>query len=101
MKKSFFRFNEGNTFVKRLISFSGILFFAWIISVFTISCEIGLGAAVDTMAPTLSIDYPPTNAIIRDTFVISGSCGDDDTVAEGCTVGDISLVKVVATQLPK
>ena len=82
MKKSFFRFNEGNTFIKRLISFSGILFFAWMISVFTISCEIGLGAAVDTMAPTLSIDYPPTNAIIRDTFVISGSCGDDDTVAE-------------------
>ncbi len=82
MKKSFFKFNEVNTFVKRLISLTGILSLAWIISVFTISCEIGLGAAVDTMAPTLSIDYPPTNAIIRDTFVISGSCGDDDTVAE-------------------
>lgn len=42
-----------------------------------IACEVGLGAAVDTAAPTVEILYPPKNAVIRDSFVVSGTCDDD------------------------
>ncbi len=42
-----------------------------------ISCEIGLGSAVDVAVPTSSISYPPKNAIIRDSFVAAGECDDD------------------------
>ena len=42
--------------------------------------DIGLGAAVDTDVPTLKIENPPTAAIIRDPFQISGSWKDDGTI---------------------
>ena len=42
-----------------------------------LSCEIGMGSAVDTAIPTVEIMYPPKNAIIRDTFTVSGQCADD------------------------
>ena len=42
-----------------------------------ISCEVGMGAAVDTAIPTIEISYPPKNAIIRDTFIAAGICSDD------------------------
>lgn len=45
------------------------------------TCEIGLGEAVDTAAPTLSITYPPTASTIRGTFVIAGECSDDKKVS--------------------
>lgn len=45
------------------------------------SCEVGLGSAVDTVAPTLDILYPPASAIVQDTFTIGGSCKDDIGVA--------------------
>ncbi|MCR5188669.1 MAG: hypothetical protein K6C97_07010, partial [Treponema sp.] len=48
--------------------------------VFTVSCEIGLGAAVDTEAPELTITSPETDAVIRDTFAIKGSWSDDGTI---------------------
>jgi hypothetical protein len=57
--------------------------FAFLLSVFilcTISCEIGLGPAVDIAAPTSGISYPPKNAIVRDTFVAAGECNDDMAV---------------------
>ncbi|MBQ9237986.1 MAG: Ig-like domain repeat protein [Treponema sp.] len=44
------------------------------------SCEVGLGPAVDTEAPTLSISYPPTSAVIRDSFVVGGTVRDDKSV---------------------
>ena len=47
---------------------------------FTLSCEIGLGSAVDTEAPTATITYPPEGAVIRDWFYIAGTCNDDDSV---------------------
>ena len=51
------------------------------------SCElnIGLGAAIDTEVPVISIENPPTNAVIREDFVISGTYSDD---------GEISAIKV-------
>jgi len=42
-----------------------------------IACEVGLGAAVDTAAPTVDIAYPPKNAVIRESFIVTGSCDDD------------------------
>lgn len=47
----------------------------------TFSCEIGLGASVDTEAPTLEIANPPSDAVIRDDFAIQGSWTDDGTLA--------------------
>lgn len=82
MTNIFKKFKKSNKTVTRFIVLSCITILSGLISLFTISCEIGLGSAVDTLAPTLSIDYPPSSAIIRGTFVVSGSCGDDDTVAE-------------------
>ena len=49
---------------------------------FILSCEIGLGSAVDTEAPALEIGMPPADAIIRDAFVISGSWTDDGSISE-------------------
>ena len=45
------------------------------------SCEVGLGASVDTAPPSNAITYPPKNAVVRSTFVIAGTCSDDTSVA--------------------
>ena len=45
-----------------------------------ISCEIGLGAAVDIAVPSSGVSYPPQNAIVRDTFVAAGTCEDDQSI---------------------
>lgn len=47
----------------------------------SLSCEIGLGASVDTEAPTLEIANPPSDAIIRDSFAVSGSWKDDGSIS--------------------
>ena len=46
------------------------------------SCKVGLGDSVDTEAPSVKIVYPDpnTNAIIRDTFILYGDCGDDKQI---------------------
>ncbi len=61
----------------------------WIISfaalaLFFTGCEdVGLGAAIDTQAPSLAITYPPEAArAIRGTFTVAGSCDDDRGVTE-------------------
>lgn len=46
------------------------------------SCEVGLGEAVDTEAPKLTIDYPEAKAIVRDGFVLAGTCSDDIAVTK-------------------
>ena len=48
----------------------------------TLSCSIGLGEAVDVSAPTLSISYPPSGAIIRESFFLTGDCNDDGVVSK-------------------
>ena len=55
---------------------SSILMFAFASCFFT-ACEVGLGEAVDTEAPVVSITYPPSLSIIRDTFVFAGTWSDD------------------------
>ncbi|MCQ2599925.1 MAG: DUF5011 domain-containing protein, partial [Treponema sp.] len=58
--------------VVSLLSFISLFFF--------FGCQVGLGEAVDTAAPTISITYPPAASTIRDTFVLSGICDDDRAV---------------------
>lgn len=44
------------------------------------SCKVGLGEAVDTVPPTVTITYPPAGSVVRDTFVLAGDCDDDTNV---------------------
>lgn len=52
-----------------------------IFSLFIISCEIGLGASVDTDPPSIDIVTPQVDTIIRDNFAIGGTWSDDGTIA--------------------
>ena len=47
----------------------------------SISCEIGLGSSVDTEPPSITIDTPEVDSVIRDKFIIGGSWSDDGTIA--------------------
>ncbi len=62
-----------------------VLSFLMAVMSFTVlnSCDIdiGLGAAIDTEVPILTIENPPTGAVIRDAFVISGSYSDDGEIS--------------------
>ena len=64
---------------KTSIAVIASLCFTVILSLFY-SCEIGLGSAVDTQPPAVSITYPPSLAVIRDSFVLSGTWSDDQKV---------------------
>ena len=64
-------------FKKFLKYFSNSLF-AFFLFCLIISCEVGLGSAVDTEAPKVSITYPSSNVqAVRDYFVLCGTCSDD------------------------
>ena len=41
------------------------------------ACDVGLGSAVDTEPPILTIDYPSSASVIRDSFILAGTCKDD------------------------
>ncbi len=48
--------------------------------ILTLSCEIGLGPAVDTEPPRLEISTPSPDAVIRGDFKIGGNWSDDGTI---------------------
>ena len=83
--------------------FSFVLFISVLFSfLITSSCEIGLGAAVDTLVPTISIDSPAADSTIRDSFSFRGTWSDDGAIMgltvtlntiEGDTVGQPALTK--------
>ncbi|MBP3743752.1 MAG: hypothetical protein J6J00_12280 [Treponema sp.] len=52
-------------------------------ALFFTTCEIGLGAAVDTEAPLINITVPNPDvvSVIRDSFPIMGSWSDDGTIS--------------------
>ena len=75
-------FKKITTYLCTLVIFSLIC----ISAVFTACKEnIGLGQSVDTESPTIKIDYPPTGAIIRKSFVLGGTWTDDKGVT-GITI---------------
>ena len=57
-----------------------LLFTALTLFIF-LSCEIGLGASVDTEAPSLEITMPPADAVIRQSFNVSGTWKDDGSIS--------------------
>ena len=70
----------GGYFMKRFSLFT--ILFALLSGFMFFSCEVGLGEAVDTEAPKLTIDYPEAKAIVRDGFVLAGTCSDDIAVTK-------------------
>lgn len=58
------------------------LFFTLLLILIIVSCEIGLGSSVDTEAPTISIENPPTDAKIREAFMIDGNWSDDGAISK-------------------
>ena len=62
-----------------------ILLCSFLLVVGTLSCQIGLGEAVDTVAPTIKIQNPPLDSIVRDDFLISGEYEDDGSI-EYCSI---------------
>ena len=59
----------------------GVFVLSILFSLF-LSCEIGLGSAVDTQVPEISIDTPEVGTIIRDSFSIRGTWSDDGSIKE-------------------
>lgn len=46
-----------------------------------LSCNVGLGEAVDTEPPVPAITYPPAASVVKGCFVLAGRCDDDLGVA--------------------
>ena len=65
----------GGYFMKRFSLFT--ILFALLSGFMFFSCEVGLGEAIDTEAPKITINYPESKAIVRDSFVLAGTCSDD------------------------
>lgn len=65
--------------MKRLLAYLTVLIFFGAFLLIS-ACYIGLGSAVDTEAPEISIETPAVDVIIRDTFAISGTWSDDGTI---------------------
>ena len=65
---------------KTKISFSTVFtgFLATLLLFF--SCEVGLGEAVDTRPPSIVIEKPEVDKVIRQKFLISGTWEDDGTI---------------------
>ena len=68
--------------MKRKNCIAKACFFIFIFLVSIISCEVGLGSAVDTEPPSVAIDGPKVDAVIRDVFAITGRWSDDGSISE-------------------
>ena len=66
--------------MKRKNCIAKACFFILVFLVSIISCEVGLGSAVDTEAPKLSIESPTVDSVIRDKFAIKGTWSDDGSI---------------------
>ena len=70
---------------KKFVNSKGlcILFFICAITSFVImgggmtSCEVGLGASVDTQPPSVDIQEPAADFIVREKFTMKGNCADE------------------------
>ena len=66
--------------MKKNNGFAKACLFGVILLVSIVSCEVGLGSAVDTQPPSVSISYPPSLSVIRDSFVFAGNWSDDRSI---------------------
>lgn len=68
--------------MKQVLKFQKFIVSVSLLFLLTFSaCEVGLGEAVDTSSPNVSINYPPASSTIRDSFIIAGICEDDKGVS--------------------
>lgn len=75
-----FLYFVGNMCMKfNFLRIAFVSFLAFLAVVFS-ACDVGLGEAVDTEKPTISIEYPPKNVVIKEDFVISGKCHDETSM---------------------
>ncbi|MBQ5472064.1 MAG: hypothetical protein IIT58_08720, partial [Treponema sp.] len=78
-----------------------LLMFLGLVIPFT-SCEVGLGESVDTQPPVVTIDYPPADSIIKESFVMEGSASDENGLKEvkltfkSSSLSDFTPVEFVA-----
>ena len=56
------------------------IFILFAVLLSTLSCEIGLGASVDTDPPSLSIDKGIADKVVRGDFALRGTWADDGTI---------------------
>ena len=75
--------SKGRFFVKPILAAAALCS-----GMFFLGCEIGLGPAVDTEAPRLSIESPKVNEAVADTFELKGKCWDDTMVSH------VDIVKI-------
>ena len=87
---------------------SVIIFFFSIIILGAISfsgCEVGLGPAVDTQPPSITIEKPEVDKVIRNKFLISGTWSDDGMIdsivvilkrTDGKTLDGINLERQIS-----
>ena len=83
------------------------IFVLGIVALFAGCKDVGLGESVDTKAPTVKITYPPSLAIIRDSFVLYGDCWDDKnvktvkvSVSKKDEASDSSSLETILTDIP-
>lgn len=73
--------------------FSVLSVLAFLVTGLFISCEVGLGEAVDTYPPTLTLDYPANDGItVMNTFQMRGEAKDETYV---------KTVDVIVKTIPK
>src|SRR5574344_1693869 len=81
MKEKFcFKIVKGRFIFMNKIKFLFVAFLS-LVAVAFFSCQIGLGAQVDTASPEIAISYPSASSVISDWFYIKGTCSDDLAVA--------------------
>ena len=56
-----------------------------IISLLFMTCDPGLGKAVDTQAPKVSVSFPVTKSVLKGGFIMKGIANDEVKV-ESCVV---------------
>ena len=59
------------------VLFSSFVVFIVLMMTGITSCEVGLGASVDTQPPTVEIQSPAADFIVRDVFTMKGLCSDE------------------------
>ncbi|MCI1209760.1 MAG: hypothetical protein LKF96_09995, partial [Treponema sp.] len=66
---------------KRLTRFLSGVFVVVLLFLFS-NCEVGLGDAVDTEVPAVTVTAPSDQASVSDWFYLAGSCSDDQGIKE-------------------
>ncbi len=67
--------------MKKFIKKIGLSLLTTAAALWWTTCEVGLGEAVDTMAPTVSVSNPIASSICAGPVTISGTCGDDKGIS--------------------